>query len=191
MAIKSGVARTSVQWTQHFHMYKIHLFQELNKNDFDRRLHFCEHMSNWIIEGEHFLFIVYFCDKLSLSFNGTVNWRNYRFCWMQILTFLRDTHSTTWKTKCLGWHFWWPLGKSMYFTLQFKLRGLFTNISRERWSNINWNYWKRWSTFWKYFNILTWWCFTTLCPICLAAFGCYISLDFYLWGYLKSKIYST
>lgn len=57
--------------------------------------------------------------------------------------------------------------------LQFKWRPFFTTNIRDRWSNINRNYWKRWMEL-KYSNIPTRWCCTTLWLVCSTILGCYI-----------------
>jgi len=58
-----------------FYSYKIHLVQELNENDFDRRNEFFELIMQRI---NLFLFNIVFSDKDSLEVNNNVNKRNYR-----------------------------------------------------------------------------------------------------------------
>lgn len=77
-----GVSRRSIQRilkAHSFHPYKIHLVQELNEDDFDRRLQFCEDMSERIINDEHFLFNTCFSDECSFFLNGVVNRHNCRY----------------------------------------------------------------------------------------------------------------
>lgn len=66
LASETGVSRTSVQriLKKHkFHPYKIRLLQELNEDDFDRRLEFCEIMSERAANNNNFLFNVCFSDE--------------------------------------------------------------------------------------------------------------------------------
>lgn len=77
-----GVSRRTVQRilkAHSFHPYKIHLVQELNEDDFDWRLQFCEDMSERIINDEHFLFNTCFSDECSFFLNGVVNRHNCRY----------------------------------------------------------------------------------------------------------------
>lgn len=62
-----------------FHPYKIKLVQELNEDDFDRRLQFCELMSERAIQDLNFLFNICFSDECSFYLNGTVNRHNCRY----------------------------------------------------------------------------------------------------------------
>lgn len=62
-----------------FHPYKIKLVHELNEDDHDRRLEFCENMSQRIIDTRQFLFNICFSDESSFFLNGTVNRHNCRF----------------------------------------------------------------------------------------------------------------
>lgn len=82
LATVSGVSRTSIQRilkTHKFHPYKISLTQELNEDDGDRRLQFCEVVSERAIENPHFLFNICFSDECSFFLNGTVNRHNCRY----------------------------------------------------------------------------------------------------------------
>ncbi|CAH2013085.1 unnamed protein product, partial [Acanthoscelides obtectus] len=54
--------------THSFHPYKVHLVRELNEDDFDRRLQFCEDMINTC-----------FSDECSFLLNGVVNRHNCRY----------------------------------------------------------------------------------------------------------------
>lgn len=82
LAAISGVNRTSIQriLKKHkFHPYKIRLVQELNEDDFDRRLEFCETMSARVNQDPHLLFNICFSDECSFFINGTVNRHNCRY----------------------------------------------------------------------------------------------------------------
>ena len=81
LAVATGVSRTSVQRIlkkYKFHPYKIRLVQELNEDDFDRRLQFCEIMTQRAIDG-NFLFNVCFSDECTFFLNGLVNRHNCRY----------------------------------------------------------------------------------------------------------------
>lgn len=63
LAIGTGVSYTSVQRVlkkYKFHPYKIRLVQELNEDDFDRRLKFCEIMSERALNNDNFPCNVFF-----------------------------------------------------------------------------------------------------------------------------------
>lgn len=82
LATESGVSRSTIQriLKKHkFHPYKISLVQELNEDDNDRRLQFCETMSDRIINNPNLLFNVCFSDECSFFINGTVNRHNCRY----------------------------------------------------------------------------------------------------------------
>lgn len=82
LAIATGVPRTSVQRVlkkYKFHPYKIRLVQELNEDDFDRRLQFCEVMSERALNNDNFIFNVCFSDECSFFLNGLVNRHNCRY----------------------------------------------------------------------------------------------------------------
>jgi len=62
-----------------FHPYKIHLLQELNEDDFDRCLEFCELMMEKIDAEPDFVYNIVFSDEAMFQFNGNVNRHNCRF----------------------------------------------------------------------------------------------------------------
>lgn len=82
LAAVSGVSRTTVQriLKKHkFHPYKISLVHELNEDDYDRRLQFCETISETTTTNPRFLFNVCFSDECSFFLSGTVNRHNCRY----------------------------------------------------------------------------------------------------------------
>lgn len=82
LASVSGVSRGSVQRIlKHykFHPYKIHLLHELHEDDFDRRVQFCEVMTERAMHNPNFLFNICFSDECSFFLNGTVNRHNCRY----------------------------------------------------------------------------------------------------------------
>ncbi|EZA49482.1 hypothetical protein X777_12276 [Ooceraea biroi] len=62
-----------------FHPYNIHLVQELNEDDFDRRLQFCELMMERADAEPDFSNHVVFSDEATFQLNGYVNRHNCRF----------------------------------------------------------------------------------------------------------------
>lgn len=77
-----GISRTSIRriLKKHkFHPYKIHLVHQLNEDDYDRRLEFCEIMSERIINNPDLVFNICFSDECSFFLNGTVNRHNCRY----------------------------------------------------------------------------------------------------------------
>ncbi|KAJ8922531.1 hypothetical protein NQ315_007561 [Exocentrus adspersus] len=82
LARVTGMSRTSFQRIlkkYKFHPYKIQLVQELNEDDFDRRLQFCEIVSERAINNENFLFNVCFSDECTFFLNGEINRHNCRY----------------------------------------------------------------------------------------------------------------
>lgn len=78
----SGVSTSSV-WRilkkHKFHPYKIKLVQELNEDDNDRRLEFCEIMSNNLLNNGNLLYNICFSDECTFFLNGEVNRHNCRY----------------------------------------------------------------------------------------------------------------
>lgn len=62
-----------------FHPYKINLVQELNEDDPDRRLEFCELMMEMITQNPEFLRFILFSDEATFMLNGNVNRHNFRY----------------------------------------------------------------------------------------------------------------
>lgn len=82
LAETSGISRTTIQRIlkmNKYHPYKIQLIQELNDDDNDRRLEFCETMSALIARNPDFTFNTCFSDECSFFLNGMINRHNCRF----------------------------------------------------------------------------------------------------------------
>ena len=62
-----------------FHPYKMHLVQELNEDDPDRRNEFCDLMIDRIDRDPTLLFNIAFSDESTFTLNGEVNRHNCRF----------------------------------------------------------------------------------------------------------------
>lgn len=78
----SNIPKSSIQriLKKHsFHPYKMHITQELAEDDFDRRLEFCELMTERIAEREHLLENICFSDESTFYLQGCVNTHNVRF----------------------------------------------------------------------------------------------------------------
>lgn len=65
-----------------YHPYKIRRVQELYEDDFDRRLEFCETIMDICNRDNNFVRNVVFSDEATFCLNGTVNRHNCRF-WSQ------------------------------------------------------------------------------------------------------------
>lgn len=79
---ESGISRTNVFRILHkykFHPYKIRLVHELNEDDFDRRIEFCESLTERINLHQNFLYKICFSDESTFSLNGEVNRQNCRY----------------------------------------------------------------------------------------------------------------
>lgn len=76
-----------------FHPYKIKLVQELNDDDPDRRIEFCERMMEMITQDPQFLENIVFSDEATFMLNGNVNRHNCRF-WSDVKpNWTRDSHT--------------------------------------------------------------------------------------------------
>lgn len=85
VALDMGISHTSVQTIWHkekYHPYKVCLVQELNEDDYDRRLQFCEIMQPICNQDENFAANILFSDEATFYLNGTVNSQNCRY-WSQ------------------------------------------------------------------------------------------------------------
>lgn len=62
-----------------FFPYKIQIFHQLSEDDFDRRIQFCEEMSQKITEDPYLLQNICFSDESTFFLNGFVNKHNCRY----------------------------------------------------------------------------------------------------------------
>lgn len=82
LAQKHEVAATAVfrEFKKNkFHPYKIKLVHELNEDDPDRRMQFCETVQLQVREEPEFLKNICFSDECSFFLNGAVNRHNFRY----------------------------------------------------------------------------------------------------------------
>lgn len=92
----SGVSRTTIMrmLKQHkFHPFKIRLVQELNEDDSDRRLQFCEVVSEMINGNQNYMFDICFSDECSFYLNGIVNRHNCRYWSDENPRLFREVHT--------------------------------------------------------------------------------------------------
>lgn len=92
----SGIPRSSLQriLKQHkYHPYKIHLVQELNEDDPDRRIQFCEEMSERSLNNPNFLYSTCFSDECTFFLNGHVNRHNCRYWSDSNPRIMREQHT--------------------------------------------------------------------------------------------------
>lgn len=78
----SGVSKSSIYRilkNYKFHPFKITLLQELNEDDYDRRLQFCEYFSEQLILNQNLLYNTCFSDECTFMLNGEVNRHNCRY----------------------------------------------------------------------------------------------------------------
>jgi len=76
-----------------FHPYKIHLVQELNEDDPDRRLEFCETMMTKIDADPMFLYRIVFSDESTFTLKGEVNRHNCRYWSDTNPSWMMDSHT--------------------------------------------------------------------------------------------------
>lgn len=82
VAVEQSVCKSSVLKYLHknkWHPYKVHLVQELNEDDFDRRLEFCEIMMDRCSVDPQLLSKILFSDEATFCLNGSVNKQNCRY----------------------------------------------------------------------------------------------------------------
>lgn len=82
IAKESGVPKSCVQRIlkqNSFYPYKLHFTQELVRDDFDRRIEFCEVMCGKISQDPNLLRHICFSDESTFFLNGAVNIQNVRF----------------------------------------------------------------------------------------------------------------
>uniref|UniRef100_V5I868 Transposable element Tc1 transposase n=1 Tax=Anoplophora glabripennis TaxID=217634 RepID=V5I868_ANOGL len=85
LARNHDASRTAIRMflkQEKYHPYKVCLVQELLEDDYDRRLQFCEEMMRRCDDNNGFQRDVLFSDEATFYLNGVVNRHNYRF-WSQ------------------------------------------------------------------------------------------------------------
>jgi len=76
-----------------WHPYKLHLCQELSKDDFDRRIEFCDLMMEMIVDDPLLLNNIVFSDEATFELTGNVNRHNGRY-WSDVNPhWKRDNHT--------------------------------------------------------------------------------------------------
>lgn len=91
-----GVSQRKVVTTlksNKFHPYKIHLHQELNEDDPDRRLQFCESMDTLMTGNPNIVKNICFSDESCFHLNGFVNRHNCRYWDTSNPHILRESHT--------------------------------------------------------------------------------------------------
>ena len=113
LAPNHNVSRKTIQTTimkkEKFHPYKIHLVQELNEDDFDRRVEFTEIIMNRIQQDGNFINRILFSDESTFCLNGHVNRHNCRYWsdtnpyWMEQIHTQRPEKLNVW-CGIIGYH---------------------------------------------------------------------------------------
>lgn len=76
-----------------FHPYKVHLVQELNEDDPDRRMQFCQEMLDNIEVNGNFPNNIVFSDEATFCLNGFVNRHNCRYWADQNPHWMEESHT--------------------------------------------------------------------------------------------------
>lgn len=76
-----------------YHPYKIQLLHELNEDDPDRRLQFCEQFMTRCDRNRNFLNSIIFSDEATFTLNGTVNRHNCRYWARENPHWTQESHS--------------------------------------------------------------------------------------------------
>jgi len=77
----------------HYHPYKIHLVQELSEDDYDRRVEFCDTMMTRLADNHQFFNWICFSDEATFELNGSVNRQNMRYWADENPHWMRDSHT--------------------------------------------------------------------------------------------------
>lgn len=91
-----GVARSTVQKylkKNKFHPYKLKHVHELNEDDPDRRVQFCELMTDRLNINEDLVSHICFSDECTFFLNGFVNRQNVRYWSDENPRIVREVHS--------------------------------------------------------------------------------------------------
>lgn len=82
IAADKDISKTSVLRLlkkEKYHPYKIHNVQEINEDDPDRRMQFCEVMQDLCNQNPRFIRQILFSDEATFCLNGKVNRQNCRY----------------------------------------------------------------------------------------------------------------
>lgn len=76
-----------------YHPYKVKLIHELNEDDFDRRAQFCEQMQQLCNDDEDIVQNIIFTDEATFTLSGEVNRQNCRYWAKENPHWSRETHT--------------------------------------------------------------------------------------------------
>lgn len=96
IALNNDVSRRSVLRVlkqEKYHPYKIRLLHELNEDDPDRRLQFCETMMEICNLNQVFHRNILFSDEATFCLNGSVNRQNFRYWSTNNPRWMREQHT--------------------------------------------------------------------------------------------------
>lgn len=105
IALNENVSRRSVSRMlklEKFHPYKIQLVHELVDDDYDRRLEFCEDMMERCVSDNTFCSNIIFTDEATFTLHGSVNKQNMRYWSAENPHWMREQH-TQWPEKVNVW----------------------------------------------------------------------------------------
>lgn len=105
VGIENNISQSSVIRIlkhENFHPYKLQIVQELTEDDPDRRLQFCEQMMQLIDENTVNLRNILFSDESTFTLNGQVNRQNCRYWADENPHWMREGH-TQWPEKVNVW----------------------------------------------------------------------------------------
>lgn len=84
------------------HPYHIQLLQELNEEDFQRRIHFCEWAQEKMRLQRNFAHLILFCDEATFHKNGNVNRHNFHYYATSNPHFVRTHSQNRWSLNVWG-----------------------------------------------------------------------------------------
>lgn len=105
LSVATGLSYTSVRKvlkSNKFHPYKVQILHELNEDDFDRRVQFCEHLTALLHENCNLLKNICFSDECTFHLHGQVNKHNCRY-WSDVNPHLFVEGESQWPEKINVW----------------------------------------------------------------------------------------
>lgn len=217
VASTSGVSRSTVHRVltkNKFHPYKLKMVHQLSDDDPDRRLQFCENMSTKILQQPDYVRTICFSDESTFFLNGNVNTQNVRY-WSDINPHMFREKHTQFPLKVnvwagiLGNHIVGPLflnsnltGEVYLEMLENAIEPLILQIledNQNEFGNLEITFQQDGAPAHYYFAVRRYldeeypgrW-IGRRGPVEWPARSPDLTpLDFFLWGYLKSKVYST
>lgn len=96
LALNNDISRRSIGRIlrkEKYYPYKVRLVQELSEDDYDRRVEFCEQLLEICNNDPNFASNIVFSDEASFCLNGTVNRHNCRYWSIRNPHWIQEAHT--------------------------------------------------------------------------------------------------